>query len=82
MTSTRERHASPISDRFDMDVIGAVFPSHASHCQTPKPRDLDLGIPVLLGSESRVPDPVEGVGKGDNGRLIMCSHEGDKASAS
>ena len=82
MTSTVARHVFPISDRKDLDVIEGVLPSQASYCEMPKTWDLDLGIPILLGFESRVPDPVEGVGKGDNGGLIMGSHEGDKASAS
>ena len=35
----------------------------------------------LLGSESRAPDAVVGVGRDNNGGLTMVSHEGDKASA-
>ena len=33
----------------------------------PKSWDLDLGISDLLGFKSCVPNPVEGVGNGDNG---------------
>ena len=35
-TSTRVRHASPISGRQDLDIIKAVLPSQVSRRETPK----------------------------------------------